>query len=354
MGYEVNTYVRWDYPDFLLWYESNEMIRPLFKSQASIPKFFNGIRLLYLCITSECIVSLGSVIGGKYGFIISKVFGRKQICIISSCALEARMSTWIAETYGRLCSNCGLRKNNKAYCGNQESDARLKARELYSIGEITSGAIPFTEVPNETAIPFISCATDYFNPAIDIPVEWKIDKKDDFIYIIHSYAADSNRLDNDELNPIKGTSAILAAVDKLRDEGYKIEIINPTKVHQKNMRFLQVQADFCVDELLYGWWGSTPLECAALGVPTILHLDPIFVRHWKQNFPHLADLIPFYNATPVTIYEAIKKLCDSPELRRELSAKSLRFAEEFLDPHKNAKGIIDVIDNASRYNVTRI
>lgn len=347
MGIKVDTYVPWEYPEMLLWYKSDEMIRPLFKNTNIFFRFVNNLRIMYLFITSECVFSLGTVIGGKAGFMINKIFGRKQMCNLSSCAMDARMSSWEKVGNGRLCDNCGLRLNNKNYCTDELSDKRLKARTKYSIGEISSGAIPFCEAPNEKAIPFICCDSEYFNQDLVIPDDLKIDKKPGYIYIIHSFANDQNRSNKKNLNPIKGTEFIFKALESLGAEGYKIELINPTDLHQSKLRFLQVQADFCVDELRYGWWGSTPLECAALGVPAIVYMDPIFMNHWKKNFPELKEAIPFISATPETVYSAIKLLCDDLILRKELSEKSLIFSKAFLDPNKNAKCLIDVIDGSN-------
>ena len=344
LGYHADTYVFWSYPDSFLWYKPNEMIRPIFDSKNKLLILIDNIRRMYLCVTSECVFSLGNVIGGRWGHIICKIFGRKQMCVLTSCALEARMSTWIKVGNGRLCDNCGLRLNKKNYCNDLESDKRLVDRKNYSIGEVSSGAIPFSEAPNEKPIPFFCCDKNYFNPKIEIPDSYKIKKKKDFIYIIHSYAEDKDRLNNDGINPIKGTPAILSAIHRLKEEGYNIELINPSKIDQMHMRFLQVQADFCVDELLYGWWGCTPLECAALGIPTIVYLDPNFLAHWKKNFPQLSELIPFLSATKETVYDTIKVLCDNPSLRFDLSKKSKEFAAIFLDPDKNAQNIIDIIN----------
>lgn len=344
MSVGADTYVHWNYPNKLLWYKSDEMIRPLFNSENIVLRFLNNIQRMYLYLTSESIISLGNVIGGKWGHIICNVFGRKQLCILSSCAMDARRSTWISQGKERLCNNCGLYKNGKARCSDQEADDRYLDRKKFSVGEISSGAIPFCEAPNEKAIPFICCDKEFFNPDLVIPEKFKIKKKEGFTYIIHSYAKDKDRLSANGLNPIKGTALILDTIERLKEEGYKIEIINPTNVHQTNLRFLQLQADFCVEELNYGWWGSTPLECAALGIPTILYLDPEFLEHWKTNFGDLYELIPFYNANPSNLDEAIKTLCNDTSLRMRLGKKSLEFADKFLDPEKNATHILNLIN----------
>ena len=343
LGYKVDTYVTWDYPKYLIWYEPNEMIRPPFIANNRFLSYLNAIHQLFLYATSEHILSLGGVMGGWWGFIVTRIFRTKQFCIISSCATEARMSSWAMVGNGRLCNNCGLLKNNTNHCTDSHADKRLQARLLYSSGEITSGAISFSETPNERAIPFISCDNSFFNRQLVIPEHLKINKKNGFIYIIHSYAADKNRLQGDGFNPIKGTKFILEAINRLNSEGYKIELINPTNIKQKDMRFLQLQADFCVEELFYGWWGSTPLECAALGVPSLLYIDPTFEKHWYTNFPELKGFIPFLNTSKHNIYSNIKLLCDDPDLRRELSRDSLIFADKFLDPRKNAQSLLSIL-----------
>lgn len=344
LGYQVDTYVTWDYPKSFIWYHSYEMIRPPFIPDNRLKSYVNAIHQLYLYATSEYIISLGGVMGGWWGFVVTKIFRSKQLCVISSCATEARMSSWMMVGNGRLCNNCGLLKNNTNHCTETHADQRLKSRLLFSHGEITSGAVSFSETPNERAIPFISCDKSFFNRELVIPHHLKINKKEGFVYIIHSFAADKNRLQSDGLNPIKGTKFILDAIDRLINEGYKIELINPTNIIQKDMRFLQLQADFCVEELFYGWWGSTPLECAALGIPSLLFIDPDFEAHWYTNFPDLKGYIPFLNTTHHNVYSNIKLLCDNPVIRDDLSRKSLIFADKFLDTKKNARSLLSILN----------
>ena len=61
------------------------------------------------------------------------------------------------------------------------------------------------------------------------------------------------------------------------------------------MRFYQAQADIVVDQLIYGHWGSTAVECMALGKPVVCYLD----KRWKENF---MDNYPEYKR-----YQSLKR-----------------------------------------------
>ena len=81
--------------------------------------------------------------------------------------------------------------------------------------------------------------------------------------ILHSYF-DEDRGKENKKN-IKGSPQIIKAVDELRNEGHKINYIYINDKHLRNMKYYQVQADIVIDQLIYGWWGSTGVETMALG-----------------------------------------------------------------------------------------
>ena len=312
------------------------MIRPKFNSQNKIKTFINKMHLFWYLITSENVISLGDVFNGKIGKILN-FLNIKQYCVISSCAHEAPLSVWQKIGNGRLCNNCNLKSKNIHICKDNLFQVKFNNRKIYSSGEITLGYFPNAMVPNQIVLPFISCDKKYFNPDIKIPKKFKINKRSDTVYIIHSYFNDQVRIGEDGLNKIKGTKFIINAIDRLKQEGFKIKLINPTNMKQKDLRYVQVQCDICVEELNYGWWGSTPLECASLGVPTIVFMDKHFKDIWKKNFPELSGSIPFVNSSTDEIYKQLKKLCKSESLRNKIKNKSLKFSKLFLDPEKNAK-----------------
>lgn len=350
-GFKVTTIIPPSYPPFLDWYGEEECIRiPSFEKSryySSLPfkthfKFLTdkliSIYVLYLLSRSSTVMSLGHVLGSFRGVFLKHLVRTRQYCFISSCALDARMSTWQNVENCDICENCGLRQNNKHYCQSHRADTLLMERLRFSSGEITSGAFPYTEVPHEIVTPFISCDPNYFHPLLEPPHELTLCRDSPGqILILHSYAQDDNRLHAHGMNPIKGTEQILNAVSRIKQDGIDVKLINITGYHQSDVRYLQVQADICVDELRYGWFGSTPLECASLGVPTIVYINYLFHKYWSLNYPHLVSSFPFLSADVTNIYDVLKLLCLDHSLRDELKLKSLSFARSYLDPTSNAQ-----------------
>ena len=75
---------------------------------------------------------------------------------------------------------------------------------------------------------------------------------------MHSSYEDKNRNINDK--DIKGSMHYFSAVNKLIDEGFEIEHHIYEIQILESMRYYQVQADIIVEQLIYGWWGSTAIE----------------------------------------------------------------------------------------------
>ena len=104
------------------------------------------------------------------------------------------------------------------------------------------------------------------------------------------------------------------------------------------MRFYQVQADIIVEQLRYGWWGSTGVETMALGKPVICYLRPEWKDFFLKNFPENHGL-PIVEATVDNFYEVLKQLLDDPEQRAKYGERSRKFAEQHFDPEKNARDL---------------
>lgn len=349
-GYKVTTIIPSQFPPFLDWYADDDCIRiPSFEKSRyysclpfkthlkSLADRVLSLYVLFLLSRSTTVLSLGHILSSFRGIFL-KLSHTRQYCFISSCALDARMSIWQSVENCDICEYCGLRLNNKHYCQSDRADSRLNERLRFSSGEITSGAFPYTEVPNEIVTPFISCDPSYFNPLLEPPSEFTLYRDSPGqILILHSYAQDHNRTQPDGLNPIKGTQEILDAVSRIKQDGIDVKLINITGYHQSAVRYFQVQADICVDELRYGWFGSTPLECASLGVPTIVYINFLFHKYWSLNYPHLVSSFPFLSADVTNIYDVLKLLCLDSSLRDELKLKSVSFARSYLDPTSNAQ-----------------
>ena len=163
---------------------------------------------------------------------------------------------------------------------------------------------------------------EFWSPDLEVPEAWRLSRADGELIVLHGFGnAETRRASGRD---IKGSGAILAAVERLQSEGWKVRLENPTDVHSRDMRFLQVQADVIVDQLVIGRYGAQAREAMMLGKPTICHID----RREPPGVPELACLAecPLVDATEETIYPVLRRLLSSPEERERIGRASRAYA----------------------------
>jgi glycosyltransferase involved in cell wall biosynthesis len=110
------------------------------------------------------------------------------------------------------------------------------------------------------------------------------------------------------------------------------------------MVLLQQQADIIVDQLRYGYWGSTGIEAMALGKVLVCYVRPSWKEFFLKQFPEHKDL-PVVHATPDNIYEVLRQLVLDKSKRDELSRASREFAEKQYDSVENTKALIKILES---------
>jgi len=134
---------------------------------------------------------------------------------------------------------------------------------------------------------------------------------------------------------IKGTKYILAAVDRLRDEGIEFEFVLIEGMSNEEARVHYERADLLVDQLLAGWYGGLAVELMALGKPVMAYLREDDLGFIAEEMRH--DL-PIIQMTPDSIYSGLKYwLTEEKEKLPEIGVKSRAFVEKWHDPHKLAQ-----------------
>jgi glycosyltransferase involved in cell wall biosynthesis len=176
-----------------------------------------------------------------------------------------------------------------------------------------------------------------FNPDIKVPNEFLISKSST-LKILHSTSLEGRDLKS--VN-IKGSGYIEAAVERLISEGFNCELIRITNVSSKNMRYVQVQADLIIDQLIYGHWGSTSLEGLVLGKPVICYFNKESKENYIESFK--IQVWPFIEADTSNIYNVLKNLLSNPIELNRYSEMSLDFAHKYLDIKKNARDFVQVL-----------
>jgi glycosyltransferase involved in cell wall biosynthesis len=159
---------------------------------------------------------------------------------------------------------------------------------------------------------------DVWSPSIKVPNEFRLSKREGEIVIYHAMGNMSLRTSH--TRNIKGTPAVVAAIEKLRAEGHNVRLEFVTDVSSNDVRFIQAQADIIVDQLNYGRYGATSREGMMLGKPTICFIDP-HEEVESAGSVCIAEC-PLVSATEATIYGVLRELVLDPARRRAIGEAS--------------------------------
>lgn len=110
---------------------------------------------------------------------------------------------------------------------------------------------------------------------------------------------------------IKSTDLLLKAVTQLQADGYPVEL--DLIEHRPWAECLERKAksDIYFDQIILGY-GCNALEAWAMGIPVVAGAADETLDEMERRF----GFLPFYHATEETIYDALKDLVESPELRQ--------------------------------------
>ena len=161
-----------------------------------------------------------------------------------------------------------------------------------------------------------------WHPDIEPPDDMRIERKPGEVLVYHAVGNYEQR--RKAGRDIKGTGAVMAAVERLQAEGLPVRLIFAHDVLSTQVRFLQVQADIVVDQLNYGRYGANAREAMMLGKPTICRLTP-------QQAPPLppsraATEAPMLDATESSITDVLRNLVLDPGLRADLGRRARAYA----------------------------
>lgn len=134
-------------------------------------------------------------------------------------------------------------------------------------------------------------------------------------------------------NPsVKGTKYILAACERLKEEGLDFELKLITGMpHQEAVEWYR-RADIVIDQILIGAYGVLTMEAMALGKPVICYVrEDLFEPHFGK--------LPIINANPDNITDVIRSTVKDFELRKEKG----QAGREFVEKHHNVANVVPAL-----------
>ena len=151
--------------------------------------------------------------------------------------------------------------------------------------------------------------------------------KSEGINVIH---APSNRT-------IKGTEYVIKAVTKLKNEGYKINLILVENMSYSNAIEYYKKADIVIDWInpTFGIYGMVSIENMALGNPVICNVKQKFIDMYFKD-------LPIFNSLPLSLAEDLRILIEDSNLRKKLGENGRKYVEQMHDADKIAKQLIEL------------
>jgi len=131
----------------------------------------------------------------------------------------------------------------------------------------------------------------------------------------------------------KGTKYIERAVELLQQERSFNYVRVDNLPHLEAIEIYR-QADIIIDQILCGSYGLFSVEGMAYGKPVIAYI--------RDDLAAMADTAPIHNANPDTIYDVLKQLLDSPEVRQSSGIAGREYVRRVHDSDVVIDQILDV------------
>ncbi len=241
---------------------------------------------------------------------------------VSGCNDGAAQSA--VRAWSGACNKCVWR-DNPAVCSDRRNLAwGQKVRLLCDL--IATDATPALDLqgdlPKVYREPLTSALDpEYWDPAMAIPDEFRLKREPGELLVCHGvgeYSARTRGTQN-----IKGTQAVISAIDRLQSEGIPVRLHFVTGIDSTDVRYHQLQCDIIVDQLNYGRYGASAREGMMLGKPTICRMiyEPVGGRQLQS-----IEECPLISATEETIYDVLKSLAVDRRKREQIGKASRDFA----------------------------
>jgi hypothetical protein len=253
--------------------------------------------------------------------------GRKIAYSISGCnsgVAQSSVARWSALGGSVVCDKC-VWQLRPDICNDQKNLAWGRKVDRYCDVTFTEGfpALDYQSTSKCVREPTTMCLDPVFwRPDLEVPDHLKIQRKERELIVYHSFGNYESRSSNGR--NIKGTGAVVAAIEQLQSEGVPVRLVFVTGSKNTEARFLQVQADVIVDQLNYGRYGAGAREGMMLGRPTVCYINPNEATQGAAS-PWLRE-VPLVSATEKTVYEVLKGLLRDEERRRKIGRASREYA----------------------------
>ena len=140
---------------------------------------------------------------------------------------------------------------------------------------------------------------------------------------------------------VKGTEAVLAAVESLRARGAPVELDLIEGVPNREARLRYAAADVVVDQLRVGWYGMFAIESMALAKPVVVHLDADAAAETEEAF---GLELPLVRADEGSLEDVLAGLVEVRERLPELGRRSREYVERVHAHTAVARRVLEIYE----------
>jgi len=140
---------------------------------------------------------------------------------------------------------------------------------------------------------------------------------------------------------VKGTEAVLAAVESLRARGAPVELDLIEGVPNREARLRYAAADVVVDQLRVGWYGMFAIESMALAKPVVVHLDADAAAETEEAF---GLELPLVRADEGSLEDVLAGLVEVREQLPELGGRSREYVERVHAHTAVARRVLEIYE----------
>jgi hypothetical protein len=343
LGWEADVY-NWDTnPSTQIYYHGEDFLlggNVDQTSEGALGFYLNSIYrydVMHFCNTNG--ISFGwqveALLKDEFGEFASihllKDLGKKIVYSNNGCldgVSQTTFSQWGPES---VCSICRW-QNEPTVCSDERNLAWGKFRNEVADFQCTLGGnrVDFNDDLRVHEVPEFYCLDkEFWRPDIKIPEKYRLPALPlDGVRLYHAVGNRAERTRSDGVN-IKSSHIYLPLINQLRNEGHRLDLIEPTGIPNREVVFLQAQADIFLDMLTYGWFGANAREAMMLGKPVICFLRPEWLESCRKEIPDYIDELPVVSATTQTIKAVLLDLIMNKEKRLKIGHDSRRFAEKW-------------------------
>ncbi len=126
----------------------------------------------------------------------------------------------------------------------------------------------------------------------------------------------------------KGTEFLIKAVDELKEEGLKVELVLLEKVSNERVKEIMCDVDVLAEQFIATGYALSGIEGMATGLPVLANLDNEIYTDIFRRYSFLNEC-PILSTRPETIKDNLRFLITRPELREELGKLGRQYVEKY-------------------------